>query len=42
MNGWASQTPPYERGGSEHAARRDLMILKVVAVIWNRNAALSR
>jgi hypothetical protein len=28
--------------GSEHAARKDLMILKVVPLIWNINAALSR
>jgi hypothetical protein len=28
--------------GSEHAARNDPMILKVVGLIWNTNAALSR
>jgi hypothetical protein len=28
--------------GSEHAARKDLMILKVTSLIWNTNAALSR
>jgi len=28
--------------GSEHAARDDLMILKVVALIWRSNTADSR
>ena len=28
--------------GSEHAARKDLMILKVTGLIWSMNAALSR
>jgi hypothetical protein len=35
----ASQKPLQ---GSEHAARNDLMILKVVALIWNSNTADSR
>jgi hypothetical protein len=33
---------PKAVGGSEHAARDDLMILKVVALIWNSKAAVSR
>ena len=35
----ASQKP---LKGSEHAARKDLMILKVTAFIWRISAALSR
>jgi len=35
----ASQKP---LGGSEHAARDDLMILKVLWLIWSTNAAVSR
>jgi hypothetical protein len=44
----ASQKPsncPEEirvKTGSEHAARKDLMILKVVRLIWNSKAADSR
>jgi len=40
--GWLKGQARNRNHGSEHAARKDLMILKVVRLIWSTNAALSR